>query len=36
MDNVTYDKLGATQISSDEMYSRLRVINIKVKPSDNN
>ena len=33
MDNATYDELSLTPISSDETYSRLRVIN-KVKPND--
>ena len=33
MDNTTYDELSLTPVSSDETYSRLRVIN-KVKPND--
>ena len=34
MDNATYDGLSVIPISSDETYSRLRVINNKVKPND--
>ena len=34
MDSATYDRLSVIPISSDETYSRLRVINNKVKPND--
>ena len=34
MDNATYDELSVIPISNDETYSRLRVINNKVKPNN--